>query len=159
MKKLLVLLAVFSFCTASFASTGFSTVPRNANQMYIPMGNNTRITLMDLSEMKVKDYEKLSGKHLNFFQKLAFKAEQKKLRNSISEDGTITNKKLANAFSSADGSLGFNIGWFALGLFFGLIGVLLSYIINGDPDVKRNRQKWAWIGLGVWVVILVITLL
>jgi hypothetical protein len=159
MKKILVLLAVVSFYTASFASTGFSSVPKNANQMYIPMGNNTRITLMDLSEMKVKDYEKLSGKHLNFFQKLAFKAEQKKLRNSISEDGTITNKKLANAFAYGDGSLGFNIGWFALGLFLGLIGVLLSYIINGDPDVKRNRQKWAWIGWGVWVVILVITLL
>ena len=159
MKKIIVLLAVFCFYTASFASTGFTSAPKNANQMYIPMGNNTRITLMDLSVMKVKDYEKLSGKHLNFFQKLAFKAEQKKLRNSISEDGTITNKKLANAFSSADGSLGFNIGWFALGFFFGLIGVLLSYIINGDPDVKRNRQKWAWIGLGVSVVILLITLL
>lgn len=158
MKKLLVLLAVYTFCTASFASTGFSTVPKNANRMYIPLGNNTRITLMDLSEMKVKDYEKLSGKHLNFFQKLAFKAEQKKLRNSISEDGTITNNKLANAFS-ADGSLGFNIGWFALGLLLGLIGVLLSYIINGDPDVKRNRHKWAWIGWGVWVVILIITLI
>lgn len=158
MKKLLVLLAVFTFCTASFASTGFSTVPKNANRMYIPLGNNTRITLMDLSEMKVKDYEKLSGKHLNFFQKLAFKAEQKKLRNSISEDGTITNNKLANAFSG-DGSLGFNIGWFALGLLLGLIGVLLSYIINGDPDVKRNRHKWAWIGWGVWVVILIISLI
>jgi len=159
MKKILVLLAVFSLGTASFASTGFSTVPKNANQLYVPMGNNTKVTLMDLSVMKVKDYEKLSGKHVNFFQKLAFKAEQRKLRHSISEDGTITNKKLASAFAYGDGSLGFNIGWFALGLFLGLIGVLLSYIINGDPDVKRNRQKWAWIGWGVWVVILILTLI
>ena len=159
MKKILVLLAVFSFYTASFASTGFTSVPKNANQMYIPIGNNSRISLMELSEMKVKDYEKLSGRHLNFFQKLTFKAGQKKLRNSISADGTITNKKLARSLAYGDSSLGFNIGWFALGLFLGLIGVLLSYVLNGDPDVKRNRQKWAWIGWGVWVVILILTLL
>ena len=159
MKKVLVLLAVFSFYTASFASTGFSSVPKNANQMYIPIGNNTKISLMELSEMKVKDYEKLSGKHLNFFQKLTFKAGQKKLRNSIGEDGTITNRKLANALAYGDGSLGFNVGWFALGLLLGLIGVLLSYILKGDPDVKRNRQKWAWIGWAVWVVIFVISVL
>ncbi|MEO9144100.1 MAG: hypothetical protein ABI237_00960 [Ginsengibacter sp.] len=46
-----------------------------------------------------------------------------------------------------------------MGLLLGLIGVLLSYIINGDEDVKRNRHKWAWIGWGVWVAILVLTLL
>ena len=57
------------------------------------------------------------------------------------------------------GDSGFNGGWFVLGLLLGLIGVLLSYIINGDQDVKRNRQKWAWIGWGVWVVVFVLTLL
>jgi len=154
MKKIIVLLAVFCFYTASFASTGFTSAPKNANQMYIPVGKNAKISLMELSEIKVKDYEKLSGTHLNFFQRMTFKAGQKKLRNGISTDGTITNKKLLKAMSNGDPSVGFHLGGFALGFGLGLIGVLIAYIIKGDEDVDRNRRKWAWIGFGAYVVIL-----
>lgn len=156
MKKALIFFVAFAIFATSFASTGFRYAPAKATNIYIPIGNNTKISLMELSTMKVKDYEKLSGRHLNFFQKITFKAGQKKLRNSFSADGTITNKKLLKAVSNDGITTGFNIGWFALGFFLGLIGVLLSYIINGDQDVKKNRQKWAWIGFGVWVVILIL---
>jgi len=156
MKKAFLLLVAFALFATSFAASGYSSLPKKATEIYLPVGQNNQISLMELSTMKVKDYEQLSGKHLNLFQKLTFKAGQKKLRNSFSADGTITNKKLLKVVSSDGITSGFNIGWFALGFFLGLIGVLLSYLINGDEDVKRNRQKWAWIGFGVWVVILII---
>jgi hypothetical protein len=160
MKKVFILIAAFAFIATSFAFTTIpSSLPKTANEIYLPIGKDMRISLQDLSQIKVKDYEKITGKHLNFFQKITFKEGQKKLRNSISDDGTITNKKLLKVLSNGDPSTGFNVGWFALGLLLGLIGVLLSYIINGDPEVKRNRHKWAWIGWGVWVVILILTLL
>ncbi len=154
-----MLIAVFGLYTASFASTGFTSVPKKATQIYLPIGKNMQISLMDLSVISVKDYEKVSGKHLNFFQKLSFKAAQKKLRNSIAPDGTITNKKLTKAMIDGDHSVGFHLGGFALGFFLGLIGVLIAYIIKGDPDVDRNRRKWAWIGFGVYVVLLLIVFL
>jgi len=156
MKKLTMLIAVFSLYTASFASTGFTSVPKKASEIYLPIGKNMQISLMDLSVISIKDYEKVSGKHLNFFQKISFKATQKKLRNSIASDGTITNKKLMKAMIDGDHSVGFHLGGFALGFFLGLIGVLIAYIISGDPDVDRNRRKWAWIGFGVYVVLLLI---
>jgi hypothetical protein len=160
MKKLSLLIAILAIFTISFASSIIKNSPKKATEIYLPIGNNTKISLMDLSIISVKDYQKISGKHLNFFQRMSFKAGQKQLRNSIAKDGTINNKKLLKAMvDRGDGTIGFNIGWFALGLFLGLIGVLLSYIINGDQDLKRNRQKWAWIGWGVWVVILILTLL
>lgn len=156
MKKVLLLLVAIALFTTSFAASGYSSLPKKATEIYLPVGQNTKVSLMELSTMKVKDYEHLSGKHLNFFQKLTFKAGQKKLRDSFSADGTITNKKLLKAVSSDGITSGLNLGWLALGFFLGLIGVLLSYVINGEEDVKRNRQKWAWIGFGVWVIIIII---
>lgn len=159
MKKIIFLFAALAFFTTSFASSGISYSPKKATEIYLPMGKDMRISLMDLSVISVKDYQKISGKHFNFFQKIAFKSGQKKLRNSIDADGTITNKKLMKVMMDRDNPGGFNGGWLALGFFLGLIGVLLSYVINGDEDIKKNRQKWAWIGFGVYVVLVVILLL
>lgn len=159
MKKIILLVTAFTFLVSTFAATGFSNYPKNANNVFLPIGNNTQISLMDLSKIKVKDYETISGRHLNFFEKITFKTGQKQLRKSIAADGTVTNKKLVKALASDGITSGFNIGWFALGLFLGLIGVLLSYIINGDQAIKNNRQKWAWIGLGVAVVLYILLLI
>lgn len=132
----------------------------NANQILLPVGNTGKtISLMALSEISVKDFETISGKKLNFFDKIGFKLGQKKLRNKIEADGTIkskTMKKMA-AKMAADGDSGFHIGGFALGFLLGLIGVLIAYLINDDK--KSNRVKWAWIGLGVVVVILLLSAL
>jgi hypothetical protein len=155
MKKILIVFAALTFFTTCFSASVIPVLPKKANEVFIPMENKMQISLSDLSVIKVKDYEKLTGKHMNFFQRTAFKAGQKKLRNSFSEDGTITNKKLLKAIESGDHSVGFHIGGFALGFLLGIIGVLLAYVIGGDEDVKRNRAKWAWIGLGVYVVIVI----
>jgi len=127
--------------------------------VYLPIAKNVQISLKELSLISVKDYEKLSGKHLNFFQRFTFKAGQKKLRNSFAADGTITNKKLLKAMSDGDHSVGFHLGGFALGFLLGLLGVLLAYVIGGDEDVKKNRVKWAWIGFGLFVVFYLILVL
>lgn len=160
MKKVCVLLAAIAIFASSFASSGFLvSSPKKATEIYLPINKNVQISLKDLSEIKIKDYEKVSGKHLNLFEKISFKAGQKKLRNSIAPDGTITNKKLLKAMSADDHSVGFHIGGFALGFFLGLIGVLIAYIIKGDEAVDRNRRKWAWIGFGVYIALLVAILI
>ena len=155
MKKILSLIVAFTLFATSFAASGYSSLPKKATEIYIPIGNNNQISLLEVSKMKVKDYEKLTGKHLNFFEKITFKAAQKKLKNSIAADGTITNKRLIKAMYGADHSTGFHLGGFALGFFLGLIGVLIAYIIRGDEEVDRNRRKWAWIGFGVYVLLLI----
>lgn len=159
MKKILLLLTAVAFIVTTFAASGTLINPKNANDVFLPIGNNTQISLMDLSKIKVKDYEILTGNHLNLLQKLSFKAGQKKLRNSIASDGTVTNKKLVKALSADGITSGINIGWLALGFLLGLIGVVLSYVISGDEAVKKNRQKWAWIGFGVAVVLYILILI
>lgn len=160
MKKLGILLLILAIGGMSFASyiSPSATMPK-ATEVYLPLGNNVEVTLMELSTMKVKDYQQLTGKHLNLFQKMGFKIAQKKMRKAISSDGTINNKKLAEMMASGDFTGDFNGGWFAIGILLGLIGVLLSYVIPGDDDVKANRQKWAWLGFGVIAVIVILALI
>lgn len=158
MKKFFILFASFFLFTTSFASSGFSFVPKKASDVYLPIGSGgQKISLLDLSKIDVKEFETLSGRHLNFFDRLGFKFAQKKLRKSINDDGTINNKRLNKFLAEGDHSKGFHLGGFALGFFLGLIGVLIAYIIN--DDYKKNRVKWAWIGLGIFVVLYLILIL
>ena len=110
------------------------------------------ISFEDLAYIKVADYEKITGKKLSFFQKLEFKLTQRKLRNSINDDGTFSNKRMEKMFKDdMSGASGFHLGGFALGLLLFLIGVLIAYLINDEK--KKNRVKWAWIGAAVSLVI------
>jgi hypothetical protein len=153
MKKILILFVAFSLVTTSFGSSGFSVLPKKASDVYLPIGSTgQKISVLDLSRINVKAFESISGRHLNFFDRLGFKLAQKKLKKSINADGTIDNKKLNKLL--AEGETGFHLGGFALGFLVGLIGVLIAYLINDDK--KKNRVKWAWIGFGVWIVILLL---
>lgn len=131
-----------------------------ASEIFIPIGKSgAKISLLELSTINRAELEKITGNKMNGMEKKAFRGAQKKLQKGINGEGVITNKKL-NKYFAIDGDTGFHLGGFALGLFAGLIGVLIAYLINDDK--KSNRTKWAWIGLGVGVlltVVLVFTIL
>ncbi len=159
MKKIFTFFAIMAIAMVSF-SAPLSTKPvkpvlPNAADLMIPIGSTgEKISLLDLSLMSVKDVEQFTGKKMKFADKVGFKIAQHQLRNSINPDGTLNDKKITKAAKkSADGS-GFHIGGFALGFLLGLIGVLIAYLINDDK--KKQRVKWAWLGLAAWLVIFLV---
>jgi len=160
MKKILVLFTAICVLTCSFASVGVAVPPKKATEIFMPVGaNGQKISLMDLSHISVKDFEALSGHHMNLLSKAGFKLAQKDLRNSINADGSLNSKKLekfTKKFADSEGG-GFHFGGFALGFFLGLIGVLIAYLIKDEK--KQTRVKWAWIGLGILVVLELVLLL
>lgn len=104
MKRIFTLAVALSLVVTSFsAGTTAIVLPKkspapNANQIFIAAGKNgEKVSLMDLSSMKVKDYESLTGKKMNLTNKLAFKIIQRKLRNNIDANGNINTKMLAKA--------------------------------------------------------------
>lgn len=163
MRKFLLTFIAIAFAICSFGSATISeplatkTVP-NASEILIPIGTTGKtVSLLDLSRMSRQELETATGKKMKFFERLAFKRAQKKLHDGISDDGTITNKKFKKLYNEKGGETGFHLGGFALGFFLSLIGVLIAYLIN--DDYKANRVKWAWIGMGVYVLIYLIVIL
>ncbi|HKB43930.1 MAG TPA: hypothetical protein VKC90_06065 [Chitinophagaceae bacterium] len=155
MKKIIVLLAGLLIFTGPFASVKVIHPRLKASEMFFPVGNTgQKISLLELSRIKVKDLQLLTGHKMDIFDRLSFTMAQKKVRNMINRDGTISTKRIEKFTKSHSGETGFHIGGFALGFFLGLIGVLIAYLIN--DDYKHNRVKWAWIGWGTFVVLYVI---
>jgi hypothetical protein len=151
MKKVFALFMALTMLITSFAAVGVTAPPKKASEMFIPIGNTgQQISLMELSHIKVKDFEALSGRDMKLADKVVFKVAQKEIRKSIRPDGTVNSKKLANVMQKVDGTTGFHIGGFALGFLLGLIGVLIAYLLNDDK--KSNRVKWSWIGFGAGLV-------
>ena len=152
MRKIMFLFAALLVMVSSFASVTPTETPKNANTIMIPVGSTGKtISLKALSSISIKDYQTMSGRHLNFFSRMGFKKAQNQLRHNINADGSLKGK-LAKA---AEAGEGFNLGGFALGFFLGLIGVLVAYVAFSDES-KSNRIKWAWIGLAAAVVLTII---
>jgi len=152
MKKLFLLLTAVLVLTGSFATSSVLLPKTKANEVFIPIGNTgKKISLMELSTISMDNLQTLTGRKMNFAERVSFKITQKKLRKSIASDGTIENKKLEKLIQKRDGDTGFHLGGFALGFLLGLIGVLIAYLIHDEH--KRNRVKWAWLGLLAWIVL------
>ena len=151
MKKTFILFLLIAVFSATYSST--NTIPVSskdpsikATEVYVPIGKNGQfISLMELSEIKVKDYEALAGKKMKFMEKVNFKMKQRELKKNINYDGSFSKKRVEKYFNKAalfGGAI--SLSGLALGLFLNLIGVLIAYLITtGD---KKGRIRWAWIG-------------
>ena len=157
MKKILFLFVALATVASSYAVGNLVVPPVEkkpkvlASEVFIPIGKEgKKISLLELSELNVKELESLTGKQMKLADKVGFKIAQKKLRNSINPDGSFDNRKIDKMAAKAVDGSGFNIGGFALGFLLFLIGVLIAYLINDEK--KAERVKWAWIGAAAGLV-------
>lgn len=165
MKKTITLLALMAFFSIAYSASNpisgsKAKPPLKATEVYLPLGKTGQlISLMDLSLIKVKEYESLTGKKMDFFDKVNFKIGQRQLQKCINHDGTFSKKKMEKYFTKAAVGGGvFSLTGLLLGLFLSLIGVLIAYVLKGGGD-KKSMIRWAWIGaiisLIVWGAVLI----
>src|SRR5919199_733669 len=112
MKKVLFFLVAVCLVLSSFAASLLtSPSPKKATEIMIPVGTSGKqISLMELSEIKAKDFEQLSGHKMKLIDKVGFHLAQRDLRKSINEDGTINNKRLEKFTKRFAGDTGFHLG-------------------------------------------------
>ena len=157
MKKTFILFLLIAVVSASYSST--NTIPVSstnpsikATDVYVPIGKNGQlISLMELSEISVKDFESLSGNKMKLKDKVSFKMKQRQLKKNINYDGSFSKKRVEKYFNKAALGGAFSLSGLALGLFLSLIGVLIAYLITtGD---KKGRITWAWIGAAISLIL------
>jgi hypothetical protein len=164
MKKTIIFLVFVGFYSSVYSTTALPSPspPRpsvKACEVYLPVGKTGQfISLMELSRISVKDFERLSGRKMKFLEKLNFKVGQRQLKKAIKEDGTFSKKSIEKYLTHPTGpGGGFSALGLALGFFLSLLGVLIAYVIAGAD--KRSRVTWAWIGAAISAIILAIILI
>lgn len=115
------------------------------------------IKLSDFIKLSAADYEILSGKKMNFAERLSFKRLQSRMKHTLKRNADLT---VADYFK-AKGEGGFNIIWFLAGLLIPIAAlftgslpvfiilaispVVLAYLTKQESD----RKKSVWLGFGV----------
>jgi hypothetical protein len=126
-----------------------------AADIIIPLGESGKeISLLDVSKLSIKQAEIVRGEKMKFSERVAFKVAQRKLKQYINPDGSLNDRRIMKNLKKADEGSGFHAGGFFLGFLLGLIGLIIALLINDDK--KRQRVKWALIGWGVWIAIVLI---
>ena len=133
MKIVLFITALF-FSYTSIAAFKFNIDdPKNikASEIKIPIGETGNfISVLDLSRISVEDFQNLTGKKMNFIDKILFKISQRKISKSISADGNISNKKLLKALKTDKDGKHFHLGtWGIIGIIV-LAGTLIAMGIS-----------------------------
>jgi len=102
--------------------------------------------MRQFSKLTVADYEKLTGKKLNIFQRLSFRMTKHRVNNMLKAyydgDGPTTLQK---------------ISWLIKGLILGPIALILGYIFLRGDD--RELIKWIWFGFAGFAIIIGVVLL
>ena len=121
MKKFFLLTIFFFILAGTFATEAPGKPLLNASEIFLPIGNTGKtISLLELSSIKIKDFEELTSTKMKFMDKLTFKGAQRQLRNNINYDGTFNSKKIERYLKkqAGDGE-GFQAGGFFLGFLLG----------------------------------------
>ncbi|HUS03722.1 MAG TPA: hypothetical protein VMY77_18410 [Chitinophagaceae bacterium] len=147
MKKIkLLLLTAFSIYAFSGVNMayGFSVIkpvePSMASVKYLKAS--------EFVKLSAKDYTALTGKKLNFFQRLSFNLTKVKMKHDLKKNPDL---KVTDYINGDGRTFQIDILWLLLGFLAGL-GVLFAYITNQE----QYKITSAWIGFGLFLLGIVV---
>jgi hypothetical protein len=150
LKKLLnvALLFIVMISLTSAVPPFKSTTSENSIESQV---KTKKMSIQQILTMTPKQYEQMTGKSMNFKEKIAFSMMKKELK----KVGVNSNNEVDINAVMADTTREFSWGGFFAGFLLGLLGVGLVYIFSDDSNVRRS----AWKGLGAWIILLLIAIL
>jgi hypothetical protein len=107
------------------------------------------LQVSEFVKLSVSDYTKLTGKKLNFLQKLSFKVTKMKMKHVLKKDPSI---RITDYIDGNGTTFQVDILWLILGLLLPVVGVLIAYLTKQES----YKITSAWIGFGAFVLVAVI---
>jgi hypothetical protein len=130
------------------------------------LANINSLKASEFVKLSAKDFNRLTGKRLNFFQRISFQIVKLKMKHDLKKNPDVLITEYTQTASHSDRR--FNFLWFILGIAGVILGVLtavlplffvfalapiaLAYITKQD----KGKIKSVWIGFGVALVFLLI---
>lgn len=150
MKKIkLLVLAVFSIYAFSGVNMayGFSVIKPVANtEAPMSLAASKYINVSEFVKLSAKEYATLTGKKLNFLQRLSFNLTKAKMKRDLKKN---PNLKITDYIDSDGTSFKLDALWLILGVLIGPIGVLLAYLTKQE----KYKITSSWIGFAVWLIL------
>lgn len=111
---------------------------------------SSEITVGEFIDFKIKDYQELTGEKLKLKDKIEFLAVKRVLKKQVKKGVIAEEAQLPRDR--------FVLDWvgFLLGFFLGLLGIIVALIIKKK---RPNVAKSAGIGLGVWFLLVILTVI
>lgn len=163
MRKLILFSLIFITLSSFINISTIVPVERKVSTTSQSIGKND-LTLEKLSKMKVKEFQKLTGKKLTLKEKIAFKIVQGKIKKQL---------KAKEGETSDKGKTAMILGIIGLALLFIPYGIIASIplailaIVNGSQARKKDPNNGkaltgiilGWVTLGLLVLFLIIALI
>lgn len=149
LQKILKPLVIVIFSTFLFYTNGFSF------SIVKPAAIEKNVADFRASEfvkLSAKDYASLTGRKLNFFEKIYFKIVQKQVKRDLKKNPDLL---MSQYLDNKTGKFKFSALWFVIAAFIGPLGVLLAYVSHPqkkDPFTKRDKTNSAWLGFALFLL-------
>lgn len=151
MKKIkLLLLAAFSIYAFSGVNMayGFSVIKPVTNaELPSSLAAFKYLKASEFVKLSVKEFNDLTGKKLNFFQRLSFKITKMKMKHDLKKNPDL---KITD-YVDGNGTFTIDILWLILGFLVG-IGVIAGYLTKQE----QYKITSAWIGFGLFLLVVLI---
>ena len=165
MRKIILLIQIFILLT-SFSTPGliYSENLKSSTTVAVKPGS-FKLSVKGISEMKVKEFEKLAGKKFSLKEKISVKILQLKLKKDL--------KKQSSGKTPSKGKTAFILGLLGLILLvvpyasIAALPLAILAIIFGGQALKDNPKDTkaktgiilGWVTLGLFIVFLIIALI
>ena len=151
MKKIKLLLFASGLLVFSGVSTGYGSavIKPVENEVPASMAALKYLQASEFVKLSVSEYTKLTGKKLNFLQRLSFKVTKMKMKHDLKRNPSI---RITDYIDGNGTTFQVDILWLLLGLLLPVIGVLIAYLTKQES----YKITSAWIGFGAFRLVAVI---
>ncbi len=150
MKKIKLLLltafSIYAFSSVNMAY-GFSIItPVDNAGLPASLATSKYLKASEFVKLSVKEFNVLTGKKLNFLQRVSFKMTKMKMKHDLKKNPDL---KITDYVDGDGTTFRLDVLWLILGVLIGPIGVLLAYLTKQE----KYKITSSWIGFGVWLLL------
>ncbi len=138
--SVIIVFLIFLSCQNVFS---FSIIRTSANKTETK--NPAYLKASVFVNMSSREFTDVTGRRLNFFQKIYFKVIQRQIKRDLKKNPDLL---ITDYFDQKKSKFKFDILWFTIAGIIGPLGVLLAYTSHPKKvaTTRKDRINSAWLG-------------